>query len=201
MLPPALTEHPVPVGGVLVAIPVKAFAVAKARLADVLSPDKRERLGRTLAARAVATVAAAGAQPAVVTGDPAVTAWAQGRGVRVIPEPDPGGLNCAATAATTTALDAHQPWFILHADLPWLEPDELAGALAHVAAGRYVICPSYDGGTTGLGGPGPFVFRYGPASFHRHLAIMGGSAHTVFVSAGFALDIDSPADLARLLEL
>ena len=70
---------------------------------------------------------------------------------------------------------------------------EVETALEIVLAGRHVLAPSYDGGTSALGGRGPFQFAYGVASFHRHLH--AGRAPSVVSSLGFQLDIDSPDDL------
>ena len=90
---------------VLVAIPVKPFGVAKARLASRLDVRERARLGRAVAARTVATSLATGAPTAVITADEGVARWAAGLGVEAIGEdPSPGtGLNRAASAAARLA--------------------------------------------------------------------------------------------------
>ena len=184
----------------LIAIPLKPFGVAKARLAPVLSAGQRSRLGRTVAARTVAVAIETGARVAVVTGDPEVSEWAVAQGAGVITETGTGGLNAAATAAVAVALSQGRGWAILHADLPLLAFEELHDALASWRPGDTVLAPTYDGGTSLLVGDGKFPFAYGPASFHRHLRLAQGRAEVV-VRRGLALDMDTPRDLKVALRI
>ncbi|MDH3499036.1 MAG: 2-phospho-L-lactate guanylyltransferase [Acidimicrobiia bacterium] len=185
-------------GEPLVAIPVKGFGSAKARMAPALTAAARATLSRALASRTVEVARAAGADPVVVTAEPEVIAWAAGLGARVIAEEESlgCGLSGAAATAAQVAHRSGRPWLILHADLPLLQPAELAAAIRAAVAGSYILCPSYDGGTTGFGGRDTIEFAYGPLSFHHHLARVGEARHVVHATPGFALDVDSPADLA-----
>jgi 2-phospho-L-lactate guanylyltransferase len=181
----------------LIAIPIKPFGVAKARLSPVLDARGRSLLGRTIAAHTVGEAKATGARVVVVTGDPGVSEWARDLGVDVVVESvEHGtGLNGAAAAAAAEAERTGSDWMILHADLPHLTRNDLKAAIDRFAPGRYVLAPSYDGGTTLLMGTGTFPFRYGSASFHHHLRSAGENA-VVLVRTGLALDLDTPDDLA-----
>ncbi len=177
---------------ILAAIPVKPFGVAKARLAPLLDPPARARLGKAVAAHTAQAVAAAGAEPVLVTGDAGVARWARRQGLGAVRESGPG-LDAAAASAVAAA--AGRPWLVLHADLPLVTADDVRAVLDRLDAGAVVLAPSRDGGTTALAAPEPrFPFAYGPASFHRHLRAAAGRA-AVVVRLGLALDLDHPADL------
>ena len=175
----------------VVAVPVRSFWGAYRRLADAFGPERRADLARALASRTAGAAASAGAPPVIVASAPEVRDWAEAEGYEAVDELFGGGLDGAARAAVRRA--AGRPWLILHADLPCLTPEEVGGALDLLRAGRRVLAPSYDGGTSALGGCGPFPFSYGPASFHRHLH--AGPPPAVLCSLGFALDVDRPPDL------
>lgn len=189
---------------VLVAIPVKPFGIAKARLSPVLDSPSRRTLGQSVLAHTIEAVRAAGAEPAVVTGDQGVAGWSAERGVETIAERG-SGLDGAARSAVQTARERRLPWLILHADLPLLSPDDLQPVLEGLRAGRTVIAPSRDRGTNALGsGLDDFPFSYGPDSFGRHqtaAARLSGEAPLVVVQVALALDLDGPDDLAAVRAL
>lgn len=180
----------------LIAIPVKPFGVAKKRLKPALDRSGRSRLGKTIAAHTALEAQATGARVAVVTGDEGVADWASGRGFEVVREaPEYGsGLNGAAASAVAAADRDGSDWLILHADLPLISRDDIRVAIERHRPGRYVIAPSYDGGTGLIMGSGEFPFAYGPGSFHRHLQAANGTAEVV-IRSGLALDLDTPRDL------
>ena len=182
--------------GVLAAIPVKPFGVAKARLSSVLDARSRSRLGKAIAANTAAAAAETGAVVVVVTGDAGVTQWSTDLGYQVVDEgPSGRGLNGAARAAARFAEDRGLRWAVVHADLPLVSAKDLA-AVFH--AGTAAIAPSYDGGTNIITGiVTEFPFAYGPASFHRHLAAAPGLR--VISRPGIAYDLDTPADLAHAI--
>src|SRR5215475_4611748 len=79
---------------VAIAIPLRSFALGKARLAEVLTETERVALARTMADRV-----ADAARPyptVVVTSAPEVQAWAAARELTVVD--DPGSLDAAAAA-------------------------------------------------------------------------------------------------------
>ncbi len=176
----------------LVALPIRSFRDAYRRLAVSYGPDERTALARALASHTATTVLRAGVTPHIVTSATEVREWAMAGGYRVVADPPGGGLDGAAGEAVRLA--AGRPWLILHADLPCLSPEEVALALGVARSGERVLAPSYDGGTSAIGGLGRFPFRYGAASFHRHLP--AGRPPRVVTSLGFLLDIDRPQDLA-----
>ncbi|MDX1447739.1 MAG: 2-phospho-L-lactate guanylyltransferase [Acidimicrobiia bacterium] len=180
---------------VVIGVPVKPFGAAKRRLADVLDSNARARLGRSLAQRTVHAVADAGGEPLVLSADEQVTAWSRSIGVEVLL--DEGSSLDRAAAAAVDHIRAHgAAWGILHADLPILTGSDLGPALSHLRDGRAVIAPSSDGGTSLIGSSlDRFPFRYGPGSFHRHLALLGPEHPQVVIRPGLALDLDTPDDL------
>ena len=180
----------------LIAIPVKPFGVAKSRLQPALDAAQRSRLGKTIATRTAMQARATGARVAVVTGDDGVAGWARGHGVEVVRESSEygAGLNGAAAAAVAAAGSGKSDWLILHADLPLVSQADVEAAISRHRPGRFVLAPSYDGGTALIMGTGAFPFSYGPGSFHRHLRAANGSADVV-IRSGLALDLDTPRDL------
>jgi 2-phospho-L-lactate guanylyltransferase len=187
---------PTPTGaGVLVALPLKAFAAAKARLEGLLEPPARAALSRAVAERVAAACTEAGTEVAVVTADPGVARWASGLGLEVIAEPPGGGLNGAAAAAAAAAARRGRPWGIIHADLPFLTPTLVAAFAGALAPGTAVLAPSRQGGTNLLAAAAPLAFAYGPRSFTRHLAAARNLERRVMVTLGTALDLDTPEDL------
>jgi 2-phospho-L-lactate guanylyltransferase len=182
----------------LIAIPVKPFGVAKARLRPLLDAGQRSHLGKRIAGHTILGAGATGARVAVITGDAGVASWAADLGTEVVMESTEfgTGLNGAATAAVAGADGSD--WMILHADLPLLTSPDLEAAIDRFRPGHHVIAPSYNGGTALLMGSGAFPFSYGPFSFHRHLRAAGGAA-AVVVRRGLALDLDTPRDLETAL--
>ncbi len=183
---------------VTAAIPVKPFDDAKRRLSEVLDAAGRRSVSEQLACRTVQTIRAAGVEPLVLSADDGVTRWAQNEGVEVMLDRG-SSLNVAAAAARDRILDAGGSWMIVHADLPLLSVAEVSDAARLLADGRAVIAPSSDGGTSMIGAVQHVRFAYGLGSFHRHLAALASADPSVIISLGWALDLDTPTDLAAAL--
>lgn len=184
--------------GAGVVIPVRAFALGKARLAEHLDDATRTQLARRLADR---VAAASGELPTVVvSAAPDVREWARARGLDVLD--DPGTLDAAAAAGCRwLATRDRARAVIAHADLPFarsLAPLARDGARPVVA----VVPCHRDDGTTVLSVPAdvPFRFAYGPGSFRRHAAEARrlGLGFRVVRDADLAFDVDVPDDLDRL---
>lgn len=181
---------------VVVAVPVKPFDAAKARLSSLLPPSTRRRLGRLLALRTLSTARAAGALPLLLAADAEVAALAKAAGVEVVRD-DGSSLSEAANRAVAWATGRGAGWIVCHADLPLLTAADLEWAVGLVAGGRTVLAPSADGGTSLAGSPGPSVeLSYGPGSFRRHLAGAAGLDPVILTGIAYQLDLDRPADLS-----
>src|SRR5262245_38027038 len=98
-----------------VVVPLRSFALGKARLANVLDDDARRALSRTMAER---VVAAAGSRPVVVVSSaPDVVAWARAIGIAHVG--DPGTLDAAAHAGRDWVRGQQLARIVVvHADLP-----------------------------------------------------------------------------------
>jgi 2-phospho-L-lactate/phosphoenolpyruvate guanylyltransferase len=181
-----------------VVIPIRAFALGKARLADELDASERAALGRRLAGQVVE--AASEFVVSVVSSDRDVRAWASERGIAAID--DPGSLDGAARAGREwVAARGCSRVVVAHADLPFAR--SFAAVARDGAQPIAVLVPCHrDDGTPVLSVPvdAPFEFRYGPGSFRLHVteARRVGLAVRVVRDPTLAFDIDLPDDLARL---
>lgn len=181
----------------VVLVPVKAFHLAKGRLAAVLDAVARERLARWTAEQVL--VAAGDGPVAVVCDDPAVATWAHAHGAIVLRE-EGQGLNGAVDRAIAELRDrGHRHVVVAHADLPLPRP------LRDLArADTIVLVPDER-----LDGTNVWSFpvdaglhaAYGAGSFRRHLAqaLATGCAVEVVRDPLLALDLDHPRDLAHPL--
>jgi 2-phospho-L-lactate/phosphoenolpyruvate guanylyltransferase len=184
--------------GAGVVIPVRAFTLGKARLADRLEPSARIELGRRLAD---AVAAATGELPAVVVSSaPEVRDWARDRGLSLLD--DPGTLDDAAEVGRSwVGEQGLARALIVHADLP------LARTLAPLTrdGGRPIVAlvPCHrDDGTNVLSVPvdAGFQFAYGPGSFRRHAAEATrlGLGLRVVRAPDLTVDVDVPEDLVHV---
>ncbi|MFZ4670277.1 MAG: 2-phospho-L-lactate guanylyltransferase [Microthrixaceae bacterium] len=191
-------------GDVLVLVPVKAFAVAKVRLADVLDPDERARLARELAAGVLR--AAAPHAVAVVCDDEDVAAWARSLGASVSWQPG-AGLNRAIGAAYRDAGAAgRRRVVVVHGDLAF--PAPLSEFVTRSAGGPddvVLVADRRRDGTNVLSVPTghELRFRYGAGSFDAHRAEADGLGLSVRVHDDdhLAWDVDVPGDLTPPPEL
>lgn len=181
-----------------VVVPVRAFALGKARLADVLDAATRAELARRWADTVLD--AAADLPVVVVSSDPEVAAWAAGRGVDVLA--DPGSLDAAADAgrAALGARGCHRI-VVAHADLP--RARSFDALVRDGALPLLTIVPCHrDDGTPVVSVPAdaPFRFAYGPGSFRRHVAEARriGLGVRVVRDPDLAFDVDVPDDLQSL---
>ena len=183
-------------------IPVKELSQAKARLAPVLDGERRRELAlalyRDVLAAALACPALDGV--AVVSRDRDALTLAVEAGAEGLPEP--GGLNEALTSASRTMAERGiDRLVVLAADLPLAVPNDIA--IVAQADADVALVPSEDGGTNALAlAPGAIAFRFGPDSARRHLAAADAAdlRSLQLELPTLALDIDTPADLARLRE-
>ena len=181
----------------VVLVPVKAFADAKARLSQVLSPSEREALARWTAER---VLAAAGELPVYIACDSeSVAEWATAHAATVLWHPGVG-LNAAVNNSIGQLRQLGVDHVVVaHGDLP-----RVTNLSAVVATGTLTLVPdARDDGTNVAALPTEFdfEFEYGAGSFRRHLAhaIAVGLPVGVRRDPLLALDIDTPTDLMHPL--
>jgi len=191
-------------------VPVKNLTRAKSRLAPALGPAERqrfswERLARTLQllqkVPVVDTIV-------VVSGDPAALELAVQYHVQPLMEDSPAGLNPALTQASVAAVQAGaEALLIVPIDLPLARPVDIEAALnlASSPLPAVVVAPDRAGTGTNLlvlRPPEAIPFAFGPGSLEQHRTASlarGLPFHTVH-NPRLALDVDTPADLASLLQ-
>jgi len=174
-------------------IPVKSFKTGNLRLSSALDDARRLAVGMALANHVAETVVKSGLMALIVTSDHDVAAWAARSGFPTIPDVGTG-LNNAAREGVEWVSKTASRWFVIHGDLPLLRPDDIA---ALTATDREMLAPSSDGGTSALSATRSIEFDYGPASFHRHLALL--DSPNVVARPGLLHDLDSPTDLESAL--
>jgi 2-phospho-L-lactate guanylyltransferase len=182
-------------------IAVKRLAAAKTRLAPVFSAATREAV---VLAMMVDTIRTALAVPAlrsvtVVTPDQVAADTARQLGALALTDPTPDGhgdpLNNAIAAAEAVVRESTPNIVALQGDLPALQPQELAEAIA--AARSYPR--SFVGDRHGTGTSALFAFdvplepRFGPDSARRHQH--SGAIELTGAWPGLRCDIDTPDDL------
>ena len=182
-----------------VLVPVKAFAAAKQRLADVLDPAARVALATAMATTVLE--AAGPLRTAVVCDDDDVRSWAEAQGAEAIWTPGLG-LNGAVEAGVAhLARRGIDRVVVAHADLP------LATDLAWLAdtEGVTLVPDRHRDGTNVACVPAgaEFSFAYGAGSFaaHRAEAARLGLLLRLVPDVPLGWDVDVAADLAPPAEL
>lgn len=182
-----------PLHGCAVLVPVKAFALAKARLAPQLDPVRRADLARAMATHVVR--AGAPLPVAVVCDDDEVARWAEAEGAIVLHEPGRGLNGAVETGVHLLGEAGAAEVLVAHGDLPLAERLERLAGFAGITLvpdrsedGTNIVCVPVGAG---------FRFSYGPGSFSRHVAEAErvGVAVRVVREPSLTLDIDRPADL------
>lgn len=182
-------------------IAVKRLAAAKTRLAPVFSSATRESVVLAMLMDTISAASAVSALSAVtvVTPDDDAAAAARRLGARVLVDPTPQGhrnpLNNAIAAAEASVREETPNVVALQGDLPALQPQELAEAIA--AAREYRR--SFVGDRHGTGTSALFAFgvaldpQFGPDSAQRHRH--SGAIELTGAWPGLRCDIDTPDDL------
>ena len=190
-------------------LPVKTLTNAKQRLASALSPGERRELFRVMVEDVLSVLSrVAGLEGiAVVSRDAEVAALAQHHGARLIVEPADRGHTAAVTAgARRLAAEGVNSMVTVPGDVPLVTPSDIEAVVAsHGAAPAMTIVPSRDklgSNCIACSPPDAVGFAFGDGSFERHLAAARrcGIEPRVLSRPRLAVDIDTPADLALLLE-
>ena len=179
-------------------VPMKPLAQAKARLAEVLSPDERRELSLAMLADVVRAASVLDAVW-VLNSDEAAAAVASKEGAEARPDPAPGaGLNASLDAASAEAAAAGaRGVLILSADCPAARPEDVKAMC--VGDGVVMAPDRYGTGTNALWRSPPAVIQaaFGGNSRRSHTAL--AHVHRVpFAVLPFprlALDVDRPHDL------
>jgi 2-phospho-L-lactate guanylyltransferase len=189
-----------------VLVPVKRLDDAKSRLAGAVAPADRRALALAMLGDVLAAVgrSASAASLSVVTRDPEAAAAARLGGATA--RDDEARPWNAALMGAIAALPAGAAAAIVAGDLPLLEPGDVDAIAEALDATAVVVGRAHDGGTNALalGPAGTIAPHFGePASaaLHARLAREAGYEPVVLDRPGLALDLDTEADLARLLEL
>jgi 2-phospho-L-lactate guanylyltransferase len=192
---------------VRIIVPHRGLAAAKTRLSPVLDDGEREALARRLLVQVLGVAHQACGDVVVITPSEALEPLVATAGARLVVQRGLGlnaGLEQARQEATA---DRVTTLAILHGDLPNLTTDDVAALLdALPEAGGVAIAPDRAGSGTNalaLRPPDAIAFRFGVGSFAAHLA-EAEEAGTTLIEVhrpGLAFDLDTPADLARWLEL
>jgi 2-phospho-L-lactate guanylyltransferase len=192
---------------VRIIVPHRGLAAAKTRLAPVLDDGEREALAKRLLEQVLRVAHAACGDVVVITPSEALATLVAAAGARLVVQRGMGlnaGLEQARDEAIAEGVDT---LLVLHGDLPNLGADDVAALLDALPDGRAVaIAPDRAGrGTNGLAlrPPNAIAFRFGVGSFAAHLAAAAtaGVSVTEVHRPGLAFDLDTPADLARWIEL
>jgi 2-phospho-L-lactate guanylyltransferase len=189
-------------------IPVRSIAGAKQRLAGCLDDARREELALAMLEDMLAALAAATRldRIVVVSSDAALLAHARRCGAEALDEGRAArGLNGAvAWAAAELEAQGVRRLLVIPGDVPLLDPFEI-DALFEIDAERYpVVCvPSSSAtGTNGLvvSPPTRIDFRFEGESLAAYRSECRAKAVEMLILAleGFAVDVDTPADLAAL---
>ncbi len=194
-------------GDVALIVAVKRLAAAKTRLAPAFSARTRESvvlamLVDTLAA--AARVASVGSIT-VITPDEAAAAAAAELGADALADPTPEGhsdpLNNAIVVAERALAGSFSNIVVLQGDLPALQSQELAQAIA--AARHYrrsFVADRLAKGTSALCAFGAALDpQFGPDSSARHRR--SGAIELTGAWPGLRCDVDTPADLAAARRL
>ena len=191
---------------VIAIVPMKPLRLAKSRLADALADEQRAALTLGMLRGVIAAARDAPVSGVwVVGGDDAVRQATEGMGAAWRRDPA-GDLNAALAAAMRDAFESGGAALYLPADLPFLAADDVRSLLrASECGARLTFAPARrDGGTNAMLIPrgSRFMPLLGKRSFSRHKASAEalGIPYAVCDSGGFAIDLDTPADLAACVK-
>jgi len=192
---------------VRIIVPHRGLAAAKTRLAPVLDAAEREALALRLLERVLRVVHQACDDTVVITPSESLEAVVVASGARLAVQRGMG-LNGGLEQARREALtDGIETLVVLHGDLPNLHTDDVRALIAAVP-GPAGVALAPDRGGTGTNGLAlqppdaiPFAFGIGSRAAHAGLAERAGRSYVEVDRPGLAFDLDTPADLARWLEL
>ena len=186
-------------------LPIKTTALAKTRLASLLSDDECAKLALAMMLDVIDSLKASHriAQVAVVTADAEVATIAREQGCLIMLETTNGlneNLMVVAQELQNKMIDGI---LIVPGDLPMLSPTTIDDLIKSHGTGISLCAAEKDGGTNALlcTPPAAIHFHYGKDSARLHLAEAknnGVKCQQQFLS-DFQTDIDEPDDLCWLV--
>ncbi len=191
-------------------LPVKRFAVSKARLGDDLSAGTRRALAESMATDVLMALRRTKAidEVLVVTSEPTAEAIGHGYGATVLADHDEEGQSAAALLGIGHALEQGASRVLLvPGDCPALDPAQLTELLDRPVVGRSVtLVPDRHGsGTNALVLVPPDVIEpdFGEDSRARHerAAAAAGVPYHVESVPTLLIDVDTGDDLVALRQL
>ena len=189
-------------GDVGLIVAVKRLTAAKTRLAPIFSASTRERVVLAMLVDPLTAAARVSSvrRITVVTPDDVAAAAAAELGAEVLSDPTPDGhpdpLNNAIAAAERMVSESGANIVVLQGDLPALQTQELAEAIAAARQHqRSFVADRLGTGTAALCAFGTAIDpRFGPNSSARHRH--SGAIELSGAWPGLRCDIDTPDDLA-----
>jgi 2-phospho-L-lactate/phosphoenolpyruvate guanylyltransferase len=184
-------------------VPVKSFARAKARLAELLEEHQREQLARIMLEDVLTSLQRLETLSGilVVSGDDGAKEIAGAHGATAVDDPLEDGPNAAIRLALPVLRKARaDAMMVLPADVPQLDADELLPIVRTLSGASIALVRAARDGGTNLFGCSPVDLiqpSFGIDSFARHI----GAAERVnikprvFAGASLAYDIDRPQDI------
>ncbi|GLE53616.1 2-phospho-L-lactate guanylyltransferase [Mycobacterium montefiorense] len=194
-------------GDIALIIAVKRLAAAKTRLAPVFSARTRETVVLAMLVDTVTAAAGVGSVGSitVITPDEAAAATAVGLGAQVLADPTPEDhedpLNHAIAAAESSVAQSFSNVIALQGDLPALQTQELADAIAAARQHRRsFVADRLATGTAALCAFGATLDpHFGSDSAARHRR--SGAIELTGAWPGLRCDVDTPADLVAARRL
>ncbi len=191
----------------VILVPLKEPARAKSRLAPILTGRERSLLARAMLEDLIQVLQPLPCPVVTITASPTIASRVASAGWRVLWEEHQVSESAAVDGASRLLVQEGVPALLrLPADLPWLEPGDVADLLDRTTRSpSAVLAPSHNRlGTNALLRIPPDLFpsHFGPDSFALHLAeAEQAQAHIAIVNnPRLALDIDDATDIARFLE-
>lgn len=189
-------------------LPIKSLDQGKSRLSPVLNPQQRALLIPAMLEDVLeAVVGTLAVTLLVVTGDDRVAQLAASRGIRsFLEEVCISETHAIKTATRHVCSLGAKGTLVVPADIPLVQPADLNAVLESAPEEGTVMVPAWDGRGTNavLRRPADlFPLRFGNDSFHPHSAA-AAQTHlpcVVVQNDRIALDVDSPPDLGRFMDV
>jgi len=186
-------------------IPVKCFASAHGRLAEVVPDGDRERLAEAMFLDLLSKLRRSKTidRTIIVTADETAARNARWLGHEVLVQSEDGGHSQAAVAGVrAAAADGFDRVAMLPRDCPLLDPRELDTHIGRSPRAALIVPDRHGTGTNALvlSPPDAFEPAFGPDSCGRHVsrARAAGVSFAVTPIESLADDLDTPEDLVML---